>query len=191
MISKYIFSLIINLCIGLNSIDPSAGVEMGSKPGDCIYINGHKHQRLSSRVSNTVLIYGLQILNQILYDNSELSIFDLLIVTMSIIGTIIRYWSYYALGEFYTFKLGIRENHTIVDTGPYRYMAHPGYYGEFMGYLSLILLSPTYIGITIILIIYLLTSFLYNKNDRIKNEEMMMIAKFGENIKSIVLHVYN
>src|ERR1700742_2244743 len=39
----------------------------------------------------------------------------------------IRVWCYHALGTLFTFQITVRENHRLVNTGPYAYVRHPGY----------------------------------------------------------------
>ena len=42
----------------------------------------------------------------------------------------------YHLGKFYTFARSIKSNHTVVDTGPYSIIRHPGYVANFIMFLG-------------------------------------------------------
>jgi protein-S-isoprenylcysteine O-methyltransferase Ste14 len=45
-------------------------------------------------------------------------------------GVALRYWSMLSLGEYFTRTLTILPDHSIVDTGPYRFVRHPGYLAQ-------------------------------------------------------------
>ncbi|VDB93378.1 unnamed protein product [Peniophora sp. CBMAI 1063] len=48
-------------------------------------------------------------------------------VMCSLLGGILRYWSYEAMGRHFTFQLSILEEHQLITDGPYAYVRHPGY----------------------------------------------------------------
>ncbi|KAJ7733780.1 hypothetical protein DFH07DRAFT_870956 [Mycena maculata] len=50
-------------------------------------------------------------------------------IFLTLIGAFIRYWCYRELGSLFTFEVSIRENHKLVQTGPYHAVRHPGYTG--------------------------------------------------------------
>ncbi|KIJ60134.1 hypothetical protein HYDPIDRAFT_99330 [Hydnomerulius pinastri MD-312] len=52
--------------------------------------------------------------------------------TCALAGGLIRLWCYRTLGRFFTFQLSIREDHSIITTGPYSYVRHPSYTGLLM-----------------------------------------------------------
>jgi protein-S-isoprenylcysteine O-methyltransferase Ste14 len=43
------------------------------------------------------------------------------------VGVTLRLWSYRALGRFFTFQLAVHKDHSLVTTGPYRWLRHPSY----------------------------------------------------------------
>ncbi|KAJ6586812.1 hypothetical protein DFH09DRAFT_1141604 [Mycena vulgaris] len=53
-------------------------------------------------------------------------------IFMTILGASIRYWCYRELGNLFTFEVSIRQNHRLVQTGPYHTVRHPGYAGVFL-----------------------------------------------------------
>ncbi|KAI0046880.1 hypothetical protein FA95DRAFT_1559644 [Auriscalpium vulgare] len=49
-----------------------------------------------------------------------------------VFGGVIRVRCYRALGDLFTFEVTLRPSHTLVTSGPYRYVRHPGYTAIFM-----------------------------------------------------------
>jgi protein-S-isoprenylcysteine O-methyltransferase len=43
------------------------------------------------------------------------------------LGELLRWWSIAVLGRFFTVNVAIREEHRVIDTGPYRWVRHPSY----------------------------------------------------------------
>lgn len=46
-----------------------------------------------------------------------------------VIGVAVRLWSFWTLGQFFTFTVKVSPDQPIVTTGPYRVLRHPGYAG--------------------------------------------------------------
>jgi protein-S-isoprenylcysteine O-methyltransferase Ste14 len=46
-----------------------------------------------------------------------------------VLGYLIRKWAFLVLGKLFTYKLTIRKGHTLITTGPYRWVRHPSYSG--------------------------------------------------------------
>ena len=54
-------------------------------------------------------------------------------VVIAIGGAVLRLWAVITLGRLFTFEVSVREGHTLITTGPYRYLLHPSYSGGVMG----------------------------------------------------------
>ena len=53
------------------------------------------------------------------------------------LGTLLRWYSIFFLGRFFTVNVAISADHRVIDTGPYRHVRHPSYAGsllQFFGY---------------------------------------------------------
>jgi len=61
----------------------------------------------------------------------------------AMLGGWIRYRSYKALGTMFTFQMSIRKDHTLVTSGPYSVVRHPGYTGAVVASFGLLLLHGT------------------------------------------------
>ena len=48
---------------------------------------------------------------------------------VTILGGLIRYKCYRALGRMFTFEMSIRKNHKLITSGPYAIVRHPSYVG--------------------------------------------------------------
>jgi protein-S-isoprenylcysteine O-methyltransferase Ste14 len=51
-------------------------------------------------------------------------------------GLVLRWWSIIYLGRFFTTNVAIATNHRVIDSGPYRFIRHPGYAGSLLALLG-------------------------------------------------------
>jgi len=64
---------------------------------------------------------------------------EILLITISILGSLLRWWSFITLGKFFTYNVGIRKEHKLITHGPYRLLIHPSYtVGFFASYAGLV-----------------------------------------------------
>ena len=90
-------------------------------------------------------------------------------------GLALRVWAIRILGRLFTFEIGIRQEHQIIQAGPYRWIRHPSYTGYLLMLIGigLALASSSFLAITLpgTLFFFLL---------RIAHEERMLARHFGE-----------
>ena len=48
---------------------------------------------------------------------------------LTLLGVGLRLWAIRTLGRLFTFEIGIRAEHRIIESGPYRWLRHPSYTG--------------------------------------------------------------
>lgn len=53
-----------------------------------------------------------------------------------LIGIILRWYSIWYLGRYFTVDVSIAAEHRIVDAGPYRFIRHPSYTGALLAFLG-------------------------------------------------------
>ena len=84
-------------------------------------------------------------------------------------------WSHHALGRNWSGFLDIHQDHSLVTSGPYRYVRHPMYSSWFLSSIGYFLLSANWF-IATIYFAPLTLMYLY----RVPLEERMMIENFGD-----------
>lgn len=57
---------------------------------------------------------------------------DVLFFTVLMTGTLLRLYSFRTLDRHFTYTVTIQKNHSLIKTGPYKYVRHPSYTGLFI-----------------------------------------------------------
>jgi protein-S-isoprenylcysteine O-methyltransferase Ste14 len=91
------------------------------------------------------------------------------------IGLVLRGWAMRTLGRFFTMPITIRPDHNIVSSGPYRWVRHPAYTGNFLMGVGMALLLGSAVGVLLTLVVCL-AAYVY----RIQIEEAALVGRFGE-----------
>jgi protein-S-isoprenylcysteine O-methyltransferase len=55
-------------------------------------------------------------------------------LVLMVSGLAIRTWAVFTLGKYFTWHISTQENQSIIRTGPYSFVRHPGYFGAFLTY---------------------------------------------------------
>ena len=92
-----------------------------------------------------------------------------------IAGLITRYIAFTTLGRFFSRTLREAENHTLITTGVYKYIRHPGYLSDL-----LIFIGTAWAMSNLIPVITIPITFAAAYTYRIHIEEKMLIEIFGE-----------
>ena len=92
-------------------------------------------------------------------------------------------WTQLALGSNFSPTLHVRQEHTLVTSGPYRYVRHPMYTALFLSLSTILLLTRNWlvggvplVGLCVIVLL------------RIQREEHAMIEKFGDAYREYMKH---
>jgi protein-S-isoprenylcysteine O-methyltransferase Ste14 len=84
-------------------------------------------------------------------------------------------WVQWSLGKNFNTTLHLREEHSLVVSGPYRWVRHPMYTALFLlGVGFLLLTANWFVGVPLIVAIPAIVAV------RVANEEAMMIEQFGD-----------
>ncbi len=100
-------------------------------------------------------------------------------VTLGVGSLLLIWWVQWALDLNFSTTLHVRENHTLVTHGPYKWVRHPMYTTLYLNGLAILLLTGNlllggfYLGaLTVIVIV------------RLANEERTMLEKFGDQYRT-------
>src|SRR5262249_39136957 len=58
-------------------------------------------------------------------------------LTLWLLGLTLTGWAYRTLGRYFSLDVQVQTDHRVVDSGPYRFLRHPGYAGALFGLLGL------------------------------------------------------
>jgi len=90
-------------------------------------------------------------------------------------GLVLRFYSIFYLGRFFTVNVAIAADHRLIDSGPYRFIRHPSYTGLLMLFLGLGLGMGNWLSVAI-LILPIFAALLW----RMKIEEAALSEALGE-----------
>lgn len=87
---------------------------------------------------------------------------------------ILRLWPVFVLGHRFSAYVAIQEEHTLVTTGPYRWVRHPSYLGAMLGFVGWALVFRSVLGLVLLIPAWLLLQ------ERIRAEEALLASEFGD-----------
>ena len=94
-------------------------------------------------------------------------------------GIALRWWSFRALGRYFTFRVMTSADQPVITSGPYRFLRHPSYLGILLALLGLALTYGNWISVASLLILPLI-GFV----NRIRVEEGALATTLGERYTS-------
>ena len=95
-------------------------------------------------------------------------------VGMGMLSVLLIYWVFSNLGNNVSPTVVTRKNHTLVTSGPYRWVRHPLYTTGFLSYIGFVLLSENaFIAVLAVIGMVFLRI-------RLPKEEARLIERFGE-----------
>lgn len=100
----------------------------------------------------------------------------------AVIATPVHIWAFVTLGRFYNSVLVVREDHRLIDNGPYRFVRHPMYASALTGGLALALISAN----TILMATFAMSLCLV-LGSRTPREERMLREHLGARYEEYVL----
>ena len=94
-------------------------------------------------------------------------------------GVALLAWAHHHLGRSFHSFIVTKEDHVLVETGPYRYIRHPIYLAYLLDYVGGGLLAGNWVLTVVPIVAYAVLVVL-----RLGQEERVMISKFGDAYKA-------
>jgi len=178
---------------------------------DIIYDNTLNEKIIEYIISVICIVYLLEIIfcywiNYNIYVSTTLLVLKFIGVFLVCIGVLLREWARIELGRFFTFQIGIRKNHVLIQTGPYSVIRHPSYIGHLLTSIGLLLYACTcvyacvyssnqeylsYLAYCAIIIpIIMVVINLYSVFIALPNEEIMLSKAFPDEWKLYSKHTW-
>src|SRR5581483_9608736 len=96
-------------------------------------------------------------------------------LAIQLAGMGLRLWANVVLGEYYTRTLRVADAQSVIQTGPYSKIRHPGYLGAMIMWLGAALATTNWLAI-ILVPLCMIAAYSY----RIRAEEALLAQKIGE-----------
>lgn len=177
---------IIKLYLKIVHTSPNQASELGTREGDEITKGGDVRYQTFLSLIRDLLLDFLILRHLFMYGNIPVSQLEQILFSLMSIGFLLRVWSYYSLGYYFTFNIGLRKDHKLIKTGPYRWLVHPSYTGQLLCVIpTLSLLNvPALTSICYFFYIY------WSAKNRIKIEEEVLTEKFGDEYRDFIKKRY-
>lgn len=95
--------------------------------------------------------------------------------TLFAAGLVLRWYSIFYLGRYFTVNVAIHSRHEVIDSGPYRLIRHPSYAGALLAFLGLALSLDNWASLALI-VLPVLMAF----QRRIRIEERALANALGQ-----------
>lgn len=96
-------------------------------------------------------------------------------LALFILGLALTMWAYRTLGKFFSLVVQVQTDHRVVDTGPYRFVRHPGYAGVLLGFLGLGLAVQSWAAL-VVMAVATPAALAY----RLRLEEQFLVTELGD-----------
>jgi protein-S-isoprenylcysteine O-methyltransferase Ste14 len=96
-------------------------------------------------------------------------------ITMMVLGMVVREWAVATLRGYFSYLVRVREDHRVIEKGPYRVVRHPAYSGSMLTILGLGVALGSWAGVLTLLVLFSL-AYWY----RIRVEERTLLAELGD-----------
>ena len=97
-----------------------------------------------------------------------------LALSLMVVGLTIRWVAILTLGRFFTVNVAIQTGHSVVESGPYRFVRHPSYSGLLLAFVGLAIFFGNWFSIVGLLVPIVLAVL-----NRVAKEEQALLASLG------------
>jgi protein-S-isoprenylcysteine O-methyltransferase Ste14 len=99
-------------------------------------------------------------------------------ISLTTIGIAIAIWARYCIGQYWSARVTLKEDHRLIRSGPYRWVRHPIYTGMLLGALGRAFTIGEWRGVVAVALILVAHSL------KAKREEFLLSQEFGEEYAS-------
>ena len=170
---------LLQTCQVISSLPPNMGSEVAAT--DTVVEGGALKNHFARFVTFLIVANGASFYHLYYHYNTPLSFIEMLLFSVVIAAFALRMWCYRILGRHFTFTLLTKEDHKLIDEGPYRYLIHPSYTGQLLQSFATLAFFRSYLLIGPLLF-YAIKTVL----SRIQIEEAMMMDKFKDEYKRYI-----
>jgi protein-S-isoprenylcysteine O-methyltransferase Ste14 len=104
-------------------------------------------------------------------------------MVLFVAGAALRWWAFWALGQYFTFTVNVSTDQQVVSGGPYRVLRHPGYAGGLLVMIGIGVLYSNWVGLAGF-VLPALAIILW----RIQIEEAALLSTAGDPYRSYAAH---
>jgi|SRR5215471_272821 len=95
-------------------------------------------------------------------------------LALTVLGLLITVWARIHLGQFWSARVSLKEDHELIQSGPYAYVRHPIYSGIFVALMGTALYVGEYRALVAVALIFIA------HRQKAKREEKLLSEQFGD-----------
>lgn len=104
-------------------------------------------------------------------------------MVIMVTGVIVRAWSFYALGRYFTAVIKVSPDQSVITSGPYRLLRHPSYAGGLLAEVGIAVTAANWVSVAVFAIAWVAIIAW-----RIHIEETALLSALGDNYRSYASH---
>ena len=100
-------------------------------------------------------------------------------LVIMVAGVMLRVWSFYALGQYFTAVIKVSPDQLVVTNGPYRLLRHPSYAGGLLAEVGIAVMAANWVSVAVFAVAWVAIIAW-----RIHIEETALLSTLGEKYRS-------
>jgi protein-S-isoprenylcysteine O-methyltransferase Ste14 len=104
-------------------------------------------------------------------------------IVIMVTGVVLRGWSFYALGQYFTAVIKVSPDQPVVRNGPYRLLRHPSYAGGLLAEVGIAVTAANWVSVAVFVVAWVAIIAW-----RIHIEETALLSALGDRYRSYASH---
>ena len=104
-------------------------------------------------------------------------------MVIMVVGVVLRGWSFYAQGRYFTAVIKVSLDQPVVRNGPYRLLRHPSYAGGLLAEVGIAVTAANWVSVAVFVMAWVAIIAW-----RIHIEETALLSALGDKYRSYALH---